>query len=265
MTVQTTTDTDEILGRIEPVLMADPVTNTVFATIRAHLRRHPAEGWCAYNRTALAARGGADHPVALTAGWTDVAALTAAIAVLPSLTGIGGPATTVDAVLSRLERAPAVRHAERLYRLDALIEPGPVPGGPRLARRRDIGLVAEWVGPFTIDAHGALPGDFDAERWAETAVLTSRTWLWYDPAGVPVSMAARRPPAAGVSRIGPVYTPPAHRGHGYATAATAWAVRDILDDGAVPVLYADQANPTSNHIYRALGFRPVSERASVRF
>jgi predicted GNAT family acetyltransferase len=179
--------------------------------------------------------------------------------------GIGGPVAVVDEVVDRLGRAPAERHAERLYRLSTLIAPAPVPGGPRLARRADIAAVAAWVEPFTIETHGGLPTDFDARLWAEAAVLTSRTWLWEHPAGVPVSMAARRPPAAGVSRIGPVYTPPTHRGRGYASAATAWAVRDILDQGAVPVLYADVANPTSNAIYRALGFRPVSDRVSVRF
>ncbi len=265
MTVQTTTDVDEILGRIEPVLMADPVRNTIFATVRAHLRSTRVDGWCAYNRVALAARSSPVHPVALTDGWTDVPALADAIGTLPSVAGLGGPAPVVDAVVDHLGREPAGRHAERLYRLDALNPPAPVSGGPRLARRGDIAVVAEWVGPFTIETHGGLPDDFDAGQWAEIAVRTSRTWLWEDPAGVPVSMAARRPPAAGVSRIGPVYTPPAHRGHGYGSAATAWAARDILDQGAVPVLYADQANPTSNHIYRALGFRPVSDRASVRF
>jgi predicted GNAT family acetyltransferase len=78
-------------------------------------------------------------------------------------------------------------------------------------------------------------------------------------------MATRRPPAAGVSRIGPVYTPPEHRGHGYGSAVTARAAFDILDSGAVPVLYADRGNATSNKIYLAIGFRPVTDRLSVTF
>jgi predicted GNAT family acetyltransferase len=78
-------------------------------------------------------------------------------------------------------------------------------------------------------------------------------------------MAARRPPAAGVSRIGPVYTPPEHRRHGYGSAVTARAAFDILDQSAVAVLYTDLGNPTSNKIYRDLGFRPVADRLSVSF
>ena len=37
----------------------------------------------------------------------------------------------------------------------------------------------------------------------------------------PVHLTAFNPPAFGVARVGPVYTPAAHRGHGYASAAVA--------------------------------------------
>jgi hypothetical protein len=265
MTVQITQDTDEILGRIEPALMADPVRNTVFATVRAHLRNTRADGWCAYNRVALAARSSTAHPVALTNGWTDLPALAAAIGDLPAVAGLGGPIPTVDALIDLLGRPPVHRMTERLYRLDVLAAPAGVPGGARLATDADTAVVADWVEPFTIQTHGGLPTDFDAGTWADTAIQHSRTWLWEDPAGVPVSMAARRPPAAGVSRIGPVYTPPEQRARGYGSAVTARAVRDILDQAAVPVLYADLANTTSNRIYRTIGFRPVADRASVRY
>jgi predicted GNAT family acetyltransferase len=98
-----------------------------------------------------------------------------------------------------------------------------------------------------------------------TAVAEGRFWLWLDETGIPVSMAARQPSAAGVARIGPVYTPPEHRAHGYGSAITARVARGILEDAAVPVLYADRANRTSNQIYQAIGFRPVSDRLTVRY
>jgi predicted GNAT family acetyltransferase len=78
-------------------------------------------------------------------------------------------------------------------------------------------------------------------------------------------MAARHPVTFGVARIGPVYTPPALRGRGYGSAATAAATRDVLEEAAVPVLYTDLANPTSNKIYQQLGYYPVEDRAHVRF
>jgi predicted GNAT family acetyltransferase len=64
-------------------------------------------------------------------------------------------------------------------------------------------------------------------------------------------------PAAGVARVGPVYTPPARRGHGYGSAVTALASQSGIDAAATHVvLYTDLSNPTSNSIYQAIGFVP---------
>ena len=67
-------------------------------------------------------------------------------------------------------------------------------------------------------------------------------------------------------RIAPVYTPPQHRRHGYASACTAAACRYILDSGkSFVTLFADLANPTSNHVYQAIGFEPVCDAEMIRF
>jgi GNAT superfamily N-acetyltransferase len=265
VTVRTTTDTAEILGRIEPVLMADPVRHNVFGTVRTYLHGAGGGGWCAHNRVSLAVRSSPNHPVALTGGWAQLDALAAAVSELPALAGLGGPVPTVDALVDILGRPLAGRITERLYRLDRLIDPVGVAGRPRLASTADLDVVAAWLGPYSVETFGSLPPTFDAERLAEAAITNSRTWLWLDGDGVPVSLAVRRPPAAGVSRIGPVYTAPEQRGRGYGSAVTARAAFDILDNAAVPVLYTDVANPTSNKIYRAIGFRPVTDRASVSY
>jgi GNAT superfamily N-acetyltransferase len=265
VTVQTTTDTSEILDRLDKVVMVDPVRNTMFATVRSTLRAAGDGGWLAAQDGALAARSAASHPVALTTGWTEPAQLADALADLPSVAGIGGPVETVEQLVEQLDRAPTRRTVERLYRLVRLNPPTGVQGTARPATEWDTDLIAGWVEPYTRETFGALPAGFDPRRLASAAIGYSRTWLWLAPSGEPVSMAARRPPAAGVSRIGPVYTPPGHRGHGYGSAVTARAAFDILDSGAVPVLYADRGNATSNKIYRAIGFRPVADRLAVTF
>ncbi len=77
-------------------------------------------------------------------------------------------------------------------------------------------------------------------------------------------MASR--PIAGMSRIGPVYTPPGDRRHGYGAAVTAAAARWALDAGARQVvLFVDEANPTTNRLYPRLGFRPVHEVLDLSF
>jgi GNAT superfamily N-acetyltransferase len=265
VTVETTTDTTEIIDRLDKAVMVDPVRNTVFATVRAMLRAVGEGGWSASEGGALAARSGAGHPVALTTGWTELAPLGEVLAELPSIVGMGGPVETVEHLLEVLDRTPATRTTERLYRLTRLNSPKGVPGTARPATEWDTELVASWVEPYTRETYGALPAEFDPLRLASAAVGYSRTWLWLTPAGEPVSMATRRPPAAGVSRIGPVYTTPEHRGRGYGSAVTARAAFDILDSGAMPVLYADRGNATSNKIYRAIGFRPVTDRLAVTF
>ena len=65
-----------------------------------------------------------------------------------------------------------------------------------------------------------------------------------------------------IVRINYVYTPPEHRGRGYASACVASLTQQLLDEGvALCCLYTDLANPTSNRIYQAIGYRPVPATA----
>jgi len=67
-------------------------------------------------------------------------------------------------------------------------------------------------------------------------------------------------------RVGPVYTPPELRGHGYASAATAEVSRAALAAGAEEVLlYTDLANPVSNAIYQRIGYQQVEDRVVLSF
>lgn len=106
MSLQITTDTNAILRVIEPVLAADPVRNTIFGSVRASLQRPGGDGWCAHDGAAVAVRGLPVTPVALTEGWTDLGPLADQLAVLPSLTAIGGPVASVDRVVTLLGREP---------------------------------------------------------------------------------------------------------------------------------------------------------------
>jgi len=84
--------------------------------------------------------------------------------------------------------------------------------------------------------------------------------------GKPVSLAGFGGPTPNGLRIGPVYTPPEHRGHGFGSAVTAAASQVALDHGKrFCFLYTDLANPTSNAIYMRLGYRPVCDSREVAF
>jgi predicted GNAT family acetyltransferase len=188
--------------------------------------------------------------------------------------GVNGalPAARVvaDEVARTSGRTARVHEHTRLFELGELVEPAPVPGRLRLAAPDDAAVVLRWFRAFGLDAaeqagrtgeahepEHLTPEDM-AERIAEERVL-----LWEDEQGRVVHLTGHNLPSFGVARIGPVYTPREHRGRGYASAAVAAVSRRLLDKGARVCLFTDQANPTSNRIYEALGFRPVVDMANL--
>jgi len=89
--------------------------------------------------------------------------------------------------------------------------------------------------------------------------------VWEDE-GRPVAMAGFSSPVAGMARVGPVYTPVGSRRRGYGSAVTHAASMAARAAGATEVvLFTDLANPTSNAIYQALGYRPVADYATIWF
>jgi predicted GNAT family acetyltransferase len=94
-------------------------------------------------------------------------------------------------------------------------------------------------------------------------IVDGTVWVWEDTSGVPVHATGATRPMFGVARIGPVYTPPARRGLGYAAATVGAVSRLLVDEGANVCLFTDRANPVSNALYERLGFRPVADQANL--
>lgn len=185
------------------------------------------------------------------------------------LPGVTGEAVTVKAFAARWRqrtgRDSQVRVRERLYVLDELVAPTGVPGGDTRASVADVDLVARWAEAFHDEAQPEAPVQ-DWSDWARLRIDAGQVHLWrVDPE--PVAMAKVSAPAAGVARVGPVYTAPAHRRRGHGSAVTAAATTAAIDGGAEDVvLYTDLANATSNAIYQSIGYRPdhdAEERAFV--
>jgi predicted GNAT family acetyltransferase len=80
-----------------------------------------------------------------------------------------------------------------------------------------------------------------------------------------VSMAISREPVQGVVRLSGVYTPPEKRKRGYAAACVHALSKKLREDGYRCVLYTDLGNPTSNSIYRRIGYGAVAEALRYRF
>ncbi|HET7326944.1 MAG TPA: GNAT family N-acetyltransferase [Nocardioidaceae bacterium] len=134
-------------------------------------------------------------------------------------------------------------------------------GGPRRGTEADVDLLTAWVDAFGRELGMAGGISSAAVRgWTKTR----RVWLWEDD-GRPVSLAAHQLPCHGVTRIGPVYTPPEQRGHGYASALTAHISAVQRGHGSQVCLFTELDNPTSNKIYAAIGFEPVADFARYSF
>lgn len=145
---------------------------------------------------------------------------------------------------------------------DGYADTSPDDGAFALAGEGDLDTVARWMAAFSIEA---LPRQEHkrAEEQHEAAarrIADGGIGLWRDAKGVPVSMACVSGVTAGTARIGGVFTPVEARKRGYAGGVVSGLTWRLFDEGIETCcLYTDRANPTSNAIYRRIGYAPVSE------
>lgn len=265
MEVRLHDDPEAFAALARPLYAADPVLHTVALTVLAQPPDY---------RTLLTAHG---HGVVLGAafrnpgrglgvsGLPETVAGPAAVALAeadPELAAVVGPRPRAEAFADAWCRvtgaeARTVRD-ERLFGLGELVSPSGVPGAARVAGEADLELAWRWRCAFNseVGPHAPQP---TMELVLDRMRAGNVNMLW-EVAGGPVALAGVSLPTAGMSRVGPVYTPPDRRGHGYGSAVTAAASRWALDAGARKVvLFTDLANPVSNAIYPRIGYRPVQD------
>ena len=276
----TTEHAQQFLDVAGPLLRADAASNTVLLTAAASLVAHgpavfgdepPLFGWWA------SADGRVDgafihtppFPAQLTAlpgAAVDPLAELLADSGRP-LAGVGAAGREADAFAAawcaRRDQIAELELRLRLYRLVSLHEPEPPPPGRAdVATVADAPLVRAWIEAFGRET-GAVMG---ASRTLDYRLAAGTLTLWRDATNTPVALAGYTRDTAGARRLGPVYTAAPHRRHGYGAAVTAAACRRALDGGTSQLLlYADIDNPTSNTLYRRLGFEPVEDRVTLRF
>ncbi|OKK22698.1 hypothetical protein AMK16_06405 [Streptomyces sp. CB00455] len=276
MTWTFTSDLAAFLGAALPAVAAQPVSNTILLTTADTLERRgphaygaadPLFGWWTGTNGTVAGGLLCTPPYPVLVGSLPpeaVRALAVCLATEPLLAGISGfNARRPDAqtLAGAWERPSRVAEENRLYRLAALRAPDPAPEGrPRLAAAADLPLLLEWIEAF--NAETGQPGS-PSEDALRDRISYGGVLLW-EHAGTPVSLASFSRPIGSASRIGPVYTPPAVRGRGYAAGVTHAASTAAYAAGASEVLlFTDLANPTSNGIYLRLGYTPVEDRTEV--
>lgn len=150
-----------------------------------------------------------------------------------------------------------IKRSQRIHALRNVLVPRDERGALRVAEERDLETVVLWSKAFLKEA---LDIEKPERNWEfiGRSIANGTVYLWED--GRPVSMAMKTRPVRNGTSISFVYTPPEFRRQGYATACVAELSRKLLASGwEFCALFTDLANPTSNHIYYEIGYRPVAD------
>jgi len=209
----------------------------------------------------------AGHNLIVTRGTDE--AIEAAVARLSALPveppGVVGPAREAERFASAWARARGgewfLAVDQRIYQLTAVQPPPPTPGAMRPLLPADLELAVAWAMAFDTEALPPEEGrTLGQARPAVARRIGAGDLFGWEVGGRLVSMAGLARPTDRTISVNSVYTPPADRRHGYATALVAAISAAGLARGKQAcVLYTDLANPTSNAIYQRIGYQPVSD------
>jgi len=277
MEVVQPTDASEFLERAAPLLV-DEARHNLILGLAGTLRDEPGlypehELWLVEDAGAVVGAALRTPPYNLVLGDGCNAALEAlAQEAGAGIPGAVGAVPEIDGFVAACGRlhgvTPEPRVRQGIYALDAVVPPPSPPGAPREATAADRALLVRWWGAFGVEALGALQQDEEQNARSvdhRLAAPGNGIALW-DLGDEPVSAVGYGSPTPTGVRIGPVYTPPGHRGRGYASALTAHVSSEQLAAGRdFCFLYTDLANPTSNKIYVAIGYGRVCDSIQYEF
>jgi RimJ/RimL family protein N-acetyltransferase len=181
--------------------------------------------------------------------------------------GVLGPLGQVEACLAALRPhaglpQSAAQQSLMALKVDEMKIPEPLSQGSIACRRAtmaDLKLVSQWRLAHLQEQRAAALPVLQEMAEAEMSRRIEDGALWLAVAGnKPVAMAGLLALAAGRGLIGGVWTPPEHRGHGYARSVVAGMLLALRWQGvARAVLFTGKANAPALAAYRALGFENI--------
>jgi predicted GNAT family acetyltransferase len=188
----------------------------------------------------------------------------------PDLPGVLGPCEVARAftdVWDRGGHGPGrLAMQQRIYRATTATPPTAVPGRMRSFEPGDREVVVRWLRAFVDEAMPDVAVHEDPGRLLDRRLddPDGDFFVW-EHDGLAVSLAGYGTPTPNGIRVGPVYTPPEHRRNGYASALVGGMTAALLERRRFCFLFTDRANPTSNAIYRRIGYEPVGDVDQYRF
>ncbi len=181
--------------------------------------------------------------------------------------GVIGPAALARAFSSvwcyRRGTGTSVRMELGLYGLvEVRLEPGP--GRLVQATLEDSDLFWSWEQGFYIDCFGEMP-PYVTREGSDRLVAGGGVYFWVVD-GRKVSMAGASGSTESASMVNLVYTPPPFRRHGHAGSLVSSLSTRLLESGyRCCTLFTDLSNPTSNGIYRKIGYEYAGGFSEIVF
>jgi predicted GNAT family acetyltransferase len=191
-------------------------------------------------------------------------------------TAVNGPQDTIDSFLDTyidatrsngLSLSRKLKSKQLIYEVKHFQEPTQSKGSPHQLTHDDIEIGAIFLKEFNEEVK--FETNFDLIAFTRAKVEAGLYWFWIDiidgrktivALGGHSFVVANQNGEKSVGRIGPIYTRPLYRSQGYGSHLTAFLTSKLLTDHSCRVmLFADEANPSSNKVYRRLGYEVLGE------
>jgi GNAT superfamily N-acetyltransferase len=180
----------------------------------------------------------------------------------PDLSSIGGPPEPArefaQAWVERRGGAWRELHRWQWLVLRAVMPPRPVPGALRLAEPAEWPLIDAWGQHFARENSGVG----SVRAFLERRLRTQSLYVWDH--GGPKCMTSVSGLTPRGARLSGVFTPPEHRGRGYASNTVAAVAQQTLATGREHcVLFAESTHTNTLRVYRRLGYEPMHETVVI--
>jgi uncharacterized protein len=182
--------------------------------------------------------------------------------------GVIGPIEQAELFVSlwkeRTNKSANLHMKQLIYQLDE-VKVLPQENGKLIqAEEKHESLVRNWLCGFGEQADMPMTRT-QAESMAKSFIQKQSLYLW-EHDGEIVSMANNSRRTRNGASVNAVFTPDEHKRKGFATSAVAALSQKLLDEGAkFCSLYTDLSNPTSNGIYKKIGYYVVGDSVDYLF
>jgi len=266
------TSPSDTFAATETYLRSDPVKLNLLVTILTNMIENGKQGrfWIVRNETdeivGMGLQAPETRPMNITAMPPDAANQLAKFIHSQGfkLPGVGGdvdPSARFSGRWTELTNSGAKpTKALRIYEQDQYPWTGPANGQLKYFTEETVDLAIRWMLEFCTEIGEPLD---DVEEFTRFRVSKGLMCYWDD--GQPRCLLGHTAPLNDVVRIQAAYTPKEARGNGYASNAVGTLSDQMAKDGVRRILYTDLENPTSNAIYRKLGYKAVCETLIYSF